>query len=513
MGDRAFENLIQDPDANADQFRDRVTRLDRMTLLQPLESREDLNTEERAHILDRLDRLIQKVIADSEGLQQAAQVRLDQQWQQLQAYLRDTGKPELNPTGIERDLKTLLHEPEAGIQQIRARLAQFDRDTLVQLLSQRPDLSEAEVNDILDQVESTWHQLLNAPSTLATQAQEKYDQATAAIENYLKSTGKPELNPDGIKRDLQKLMDDPLVGAKAIRERLSQLDRDTLVQLLSQRDDLSEAEVNQTLDQIQAGIQQVLQAPQRLARRVQSQAQDFQMMLEDYLRSTDKAELNPKGIKRDLQILLEDPRLGAEKIGDRLSKFDRSTLVALLSQREDLSEEEVNQVIDQVLAVRDQIGARIEELQQRIQAVVDDILAQIRAYLNSLERPELNYDGIKKDISTLFDDPQAGVEALQQRLSQFDRDTLVAVVSSHDAISESDVNRVIDQIEAARDTVLSRAESIEAQLQQRLGELKAQTQRQFEATQRVAVIASWWLFATALISAGAAALAGRLAVG
>lgn len=511
MGDRAFEAILEDTVSDSDHPQQLLGQLDRGLLLLPLNNRDDISAGETEQILNRLEPIVHKVSADAEGLQQAAKVRLEQQQQKLEEYLRNTGKAELNPAGIKRDLKTLLEEPDAGMRRVRSRLAEFDRDTLVQLLAQRRDLSESEVNHVIDQVESNWYQLLNAPTSLASQAQAEYDRATTSIENYLRSTGKPELNPDGIKRDLQKLMDDPQVGASAIRERFSKMDRDTLVQLLSQRGDLSEAEVNRTIDDLQNTMQQVLQTPQRLARRAQVQVQSFQASMEDYLRSTDKAELNPQGIKRDLQMLLDDPRLGAEKISDRLSRFDRSTLVALLSQRDDLSEQEINQVIDQILAVRDQIQSRIAMLQQRLQTVIDRIFAKIRAYLNGLNRPELNYEGVKRDVRTLLDDPQAGTEALRERLARFDRETLVAVVSSHDAIAKSDVNRVIDQIESARDSVLQKAERIENQVQQRLSEMKYQTQRQLEATQKAAVVAAWWLFATALISGGAAAGAGILA--
>ncbi|PZD70948.1 hypothetical protein C1752_08649 [Acaryochloris thomasi RCC1774] len=511
MGDRAFEAILEDTVADSDHPQQLLGQLDRGRLLLPLNNRDDISAGEAEQILSRLEPIIRKVSADAEGLQEAAKVRLEQQQQKLEDYLRNTGRAELNPAGIKRDLKTLMEEPDTGIRRVRSRLAEFDRETLVQLLNQRRDLSESDINNVIDQVESNWYQLLSAPASLTSQAQAQYDRATTSIENYLRSTGKPELNPDGIKRDLQKLMDDPQVGASAIRDRFSRMDRDTLVQLLSQRGDLSEAEVNQTINELQETMQQVLQTPKRLARRAQAQTQDFQMSMEDYLRSTDKAELNPQGIKRDLQVLLDDPRLGAEKIGDRLSRFDRSTLVALLSQRDDLSEQEVNQVIDQVLAVRDQIQSRITMLQQRLQSVIDQVFAKIRAYLNSLNRPELNYEGVKRDVRTLFDDPQAGTEALRERLARFDRETLVAVVSSHDAIAESDVNRVIDQIESARDSVVQKAERIETQVQQRLGEMKYQTQRQFEATQKAAVVAAWWLFATALISGGAAAGAGILA--
>jgi hypothetical protein len=53
--------------------------------------------------------------------------------------------------------------------------------------------------------------------------------------------------------------------------------------------------------------------------------------VETYLRDTNKEELNPEGIKRDLQLLLKDPGAGLGSLGDRLGQFDRSTFVVLLS--------------------------------------------------------------------------------------------------------------------------------------------------------------------------------------
>lgn len=72
--------------------------------------------------------------------------------------------------------------------------------------------------------------------------------------------------------------------------------------------------------------------------------------------------------------------------------------------------------------------------------------------------------------------------------------------------------RSLIQIEITRDSVLRRAQRLEQQLQNRINDLHMQTQKQYEATCKAAALASWWLFATALISAGAAAGAGILAV-
>ncbi|HLO87637.1 MAG TPA: MFS transporter, partial [Nostocaceae cyanobacterium] len=250
----------------------------------------------------------------------------------------------------------------------------------------------------------------------------------------------------------------------------------------------------------------------RLAVRTQQRVQNFQTYLHEYLRHTGKEELNPEGIKRDIQLLLHDPQVGMESLSDRLAHFDRDTIIALLKIREDITDEEAASIADNILHVRDQFVAQVRGIQRRIQDVIEGIFERIRSYLNSLDRPELNYEGIMHDLRQLFEDPQAGFEALRDRLSHFDRDTLIAILSSREDISEADANRIIDQIERARNNVLQQAERIQHEAQRRLEEVKHQAQRQAEETRKAAEIAAWWLFATAFVSAIFSALGGAIAV-
>jgi nucleoid DNA-binding protein len=504
--------ILTDNQADPHELHTRLTQLKQYRFASIIEQRPDLSADEKAQLIQGIEMLLQTAIADTEGLQQGIQSRVETQWQKVQDYLRNTGKDELNPDGIKRDLQTLLSDPQAGVHDLKMRAGSFDRDTLVQLLSQRQNLSEDQVNGILNQVESSWNQVTHAPAELAHKAKAQYDDTTTAIADYLRRTGKDELNPDGIKRDLTTLLQDPKLGAQSIRDRLSHVDRDTLVKLLSQRNDLSEAEANDVIDRVQDTLRQVLRTPQRLAVRAQTKAHDFQTALEDYLRNTDKTELNPDDIKRDLGLLFQDPRLGLEHLGDRLSHVDRDTIVALLSQRDDISPAEAEQIVDRILSVRDRVANQLEMVKAKVQSVIDSILAKIRNYLNALERPELNYEGIQQDVRTLFDDPNAGFDALRDRLSHFDRDTLVAVLSSRDDISPADANRIIDRVEGVRTNVLHRAERIQERIQSRLADLKYQAQAQAEATRKSAATAAWWLFATAFTSGVAAAIAGAIAV-
>lgn len=507
-----FKPLLQDPDADHDTLNLRLARLDRQSMRQVLLQRNDIAPEEVDPILDQLEKQRNQVVLESQGLAEQAKYQAESLWLNLESYLRNTGKEQLNPDGIRADLKTLLEDPQAGAGAIGARLSRFDRDTLVKLLSQRQDLNEEQVNQIVSSVEDSWSSIRHAPQKVADKAKEQYDSVTQTIADYLRNTGKSELNPEGIQRDLNQLFSNPQEGAVALRRRLSQVDRDTLVKLLSQRQDLSEEQVNQVIDSLQSSIRDIVKAPRRFASRTQQRVNDFRTYLEEYLRYTGKEELNPEGIKRDLNLLLHDPRVGMESLSDRLSHFDRDTLIALLKLREDISDQEAARIVDQVLSVREQFVEQVRAIQRRIQDTIDGIFARIRNYLNSLDRPELNYDSIKRDVRTMFDDPQAGFDAIRSRLSSFNRDTLVALMSSREDISEADANRIIDQIEGARNTVLQRAERIQQEAQRRLEAVKQQAQHQAEETAKAAATAAWWLFATALVSAICAALAGAIAV-
>jgi hypothetical protein len=237
-------------------------------------------------------------------------------------------------------------------------------------------------------------------------AKEQYDEVTTTITDYLRNTGKEELNPEGIQRDLARLFENPQAGATALRRRLSQIDRDTLVKLLSQRQDLSEEQVNQVINQVQTSIRDVVRAPRRVAARTQARVQNFQAVLEDYLRNTGKEELNPEGIKRDLQTLLNDPRAGVESLSDRLSHFDRSTVVQLLQAREICPRrKQAGLWIKSSLSANNSLN-KYGQFSAASKTCLMGFLAESATISTLLDRPELNYDGIKRDVRQMFNDPQ-----------------------------------------------------------------------------------------------------------
>ncbi len=304
----------------------------------------------------------------------------------LENYLLFSPAWELNQTAVKKEFKDVVYDPQADPATIRQELEYLDRNYFVETLSLREDLKPESIENLsnyLEEVrsevvnstqtnesESVKDNILKAPGEVTEQAKAQYEKTTAALTEYLRKTNLEELDPEGIKQDLQTLLDDPKAGAGALRDRLSQVvggaspteNRETLVKLLTQQGNLTEEQVNATVDRVQSAISSIVKAPRRLANRAQKQAVDFEASLENYLRNTDKEELNPDSIKRDLQLLLKHPTAGFDSLGDRFSHFDRSTFVALLSQREDMSEEEANRIADEVESTYKSLTEQIQKV-------------------------------------------------------------------------------------------------------------------------------------------------------
>lgn len=204
-----FKPLLQDSDADYETLSRRLALLDRQELREILLERNDINPEEADTILNELEKQRDRVLVESKGLADQAKYQAETLWLNLESYLRNTGKEELNPNAIRAELQRLLQDPQAGIAALRARLSRFDRDTLVKLLSQRQDLSEDQVNQILSTVEESWHSVRHAPQAVVDKAKQQYDSVTTTIADYLRNTGKEELNPEGIQRDLNRLLQNP----------------------------------------------------------------------------------------------------------------------------------------------------------------------------------------------------------------------------------------------------------------------------------------------------------------
>ncbi len=252
-----------------------------------------------------------------------------------------------------------------------------------------------------------------------------------------------------------------------------------------------------------------------LAGLSRQEAEEYRKKLEQYLAGTGKTELNPEGIKRDIDKLVsENPKEGVDAILARLSDIDRSTITSILAQRKDMDRDEANRVVDMVAGTVDSLRSRYQQSRGERRAASGQQGAaegRLRQYLDSLDNQELHYSNIKADLDTLLHDPKAGSLSLIDKLKSVDRHDLKQMITQSGLkIKEEDVDGMVERIEEARNSVVDKTEQMRRDVVARVQKAEEESIRYADEARKVAASAAWWVFGSALVSGVAAALGGMV---
>lgn len=264
--------------------------------------------------------------------------------------------------------------------------------------------------------------------------------------------------------------------------------------------------------------------------RADEDARRYREKIEQYLKSTRREELNPESIKKDIDRIIREPQSSKEVILNRIQRINAGTLVAVLTHRPDVSDDEANKIVENVKnairSVKEQVTSAaysaVGETQSQAAMAVQTVKEQadgmktkleekLSGYFNSLQRPEFDYERLKQDFVEMFTDPKATPRILKERLHMYNRDSIAALAASSGKISREDAEKIADKVEEARQAVLQKTEEVEHKVKEKAAEMQRAVLHQAECARRMAAAGAWWMFATAAVSAGAAALGGMLA--
>ncbi|MGE5679423.1 MAG: hypothetical protein ACM34K_00950 [Bacillota bacterium] len=346
------------------------------------------------------------------------------------------------------------------------------------------------------------------------------DDVKDQIQKYVSQLKPQKIDPHQIAMEFAKLLDETEIRAIAAHNGPF-LDNDTIIATLrthgygdSNAKSIANG-INTAFSKFKEesstnkdNVSKVTDTAMRVAGMSPEEASHARMQIENYLRSTGKDELNPEAIKRDLERLASDPKGAASSLKERFSSIDKPTIASIIAQRQDISQQEAEKIVDQVYNVITQLTSAKDGAVGSLISTKNSVIEKLRNYMNSLGRPELEYDGVTHDIQRLFHDPKAGADALMRRLKAVDRDTIKSILASRRDISEEDAERIISKIEGARDNVMMKVEQMQSEVKRRLNEAKEEAIHQADEVRKTASTAAWWAFGTAVVSGVCAALGG-----
>ena len=353
-----------------------------------------------------------------------------------------------------------------------------------------------------------------------------------------------------VKQDFIGLLKDVRIEEKVDTEGDGMLDAETFIKLASEQPNITKEDMKKlksTFEDAKAAVK-AGDTKQEKAKKVASQftsaseedIDNYVAQIESYLRETERAELNPDAIREDIEKIVNNPQHAQAVMTERISQMDRGTLVALLEthQKMDHAKAEkvvsyVEEAIDWVASKTDQVQGQAEQKKAEANYQTSNIQVEangnltdssststgsggfedrMRQYLNGLNRLELQYDSLKWDLEKIMNDPKTAPSVLKHRLSKFDKETFMALLTSNDKISRDDVHKISDKVDETRQQVLTKVDQVEREANRRTEQAKQMALHQAENARKTAAAAAWWLFATALVSGAAAALGGLVAI-
>ncbi len=214
------------------------------------------------------------------------------------------------------------------------------------------------------------------------------------IEQYLQQTGREEIQPETLKNDLNRILNNPKAAPEVIQARASMIDRSTLKAVLSSRQGIDEQKAEEYLNKAEELLNQikskasalkgqsevkVAENRERISDRMnqmKEQRSRAEQAISQWFNRMNQPELNYDRLKYDVQQMMDDPKATPEILKSRLNKMDRDSLIALMSNNKRISREQAERAVSKVEEAREVVVRRAEEIEQRVKNRIKETRAE-----------------------------------------------------------------------------------------------------------------------------------------
>ena len=371
------------------------------------------------------------------------------------------------------------------------------------------------------------------------------------IEDYVNKLSPQDLNIKQIKKELKDLITDLEIkekselGDEGITHRM-------FIETVSSTPNISKEDVKKlsgVFSEIK-GIaksdadpaQKAEMAAEKFTPASQADIDSFKQKVTEYLRATDKRELQPEKIRQDIQAILSNPKKAQGILQNKASAVDHDTLVSILSQRKDVSREDAEkyaQYAEKALSyLKEHLGSGggSSQGQNRSEQEYDaegyrdadiritrkgaedtskgaNAKKKLGEYLSTLQsKKDFNLNQIKNEFMSMFSSSGEDHESILNKLKYYNKEEMSRFLANNTAIPADKAEMIASKAVEARDTVQEKAYEVESEIRMRLDQAKQETLQQVENTRKAAASAAWWLVATALLSGAASAIGGMIAL-
>lgn len=278
-------------------------------------------------------------------------------------------------------------------------------------------------------------------------------------------------------------------------------------------------ELKAAYDEGDTNEEKLQKAVARLTDKEEEEVHGYIEKMKGILAKATPEDMDQGKIQERVMQVFQNPRVEGPKLARKLGELDRDTIVSMLAQNTNLDKAQIEKYADKVEQVIRQIKDKVSSIGAGGDTDFGDMKLKIEKeifkLMNHTGKPDLNFSMLTSYFQNKMSSQGEGdtLQNWKRKLTNLDRDSLVAIVKDNTNIDQKDIDKVVQSYEDAKNKVLQQIQEIEDEANRRVENLKRRAVIQAENTRKNAAAAAWWLVASAVLSAGAAIGGSLLAMG
>lgn len=204
---------------------------------------------------------------------------------------------------------------------------------------------------------------------------EKIDEYASNIQNFFQSASPEKMEPEKMKEELDKILDDSSKTVKGLREKINELDRDTIAKSLEKNNSLDKSQINTYTEQAEKILNQ---AKEKLSNiELDFPADDlvnrFKENLAKFMNNTDDIGLDYTTLKNNFSKAMNKSSESLNIVKRRLSTFDREAVTTAITNTGLVSTAYVDKVVQSVEDARNEVTKQVQSIEDTARKTIRNI--------------------------------------------------------------------------------------------------------------------------------------------
>ncbi|MEL7421179.1 MAG: MFS transporter, partial [Cyanobacteria bacterium J06555_3] len=320
----------------------------------------------------------------------------------VEDFLQSVTPSGINVNQVAQDFERLLDDE--NLQEIvdSDSVRNIDRNTFIELISDRSDISRQDAERIASKMESVWQRTTSKLTPSAN--------PVTKLADYLKTATKEQLVGSDLGSQINSVVNElkpsgsSHSGTNPAVKAVRSFGASALANIVMGRADLSDFDVDKVVKQLKSAGAQLGEQTDKLANQVgisNTPVSTVKKDIDNYLANAYPWQLRQSNLDREFRNLIYDPAADPQGVAAELRQISRADFVAVLKQKGLLSQAQIRSTANLLDAIRLEVIAAAEAAQAREKSI--ELMSEVEQYLTTVSKEQLNSEKIQLEFKPILE--------------------------------------------------------------------------------------------------------------